>query len=152
MSVETMEEAIRRNTFSRKGTDDGIISGGFSPDKVLRVLLNSERDIEEETRDMVFRMRDIYETEDQIALVRRCLHQMPARDEHLLTEAYIDDVRIDYLEEEMSLSRGYIYKLLRKAMKRLLAAYNEECRKVENSKADRLIKEVSPLMPGGSIA
>ena len=63
-SVETLEEAIQRNNFSRNADESGIIASGFSPDKVLRVLLNSERDIEEETRAMVKRMREILETED----------------------------------------------------------------------------------------
>ena len=40
-SVETMEEAIERNNFAHHGDESGINTPGFSPDKVLRVLLNS---------------------------------------------------------------------------------------------------------------
>ena len=46
-SVETLEEAIERNNFSRSTDESGIVAQGFSPDKVFRVLLNSQRDIEE---------------------------------------------------------------------------------------------------------
>ena len=75
-SVETLEEAIQRNTFSKPDDDAGVVSGTFSPDKVFRVLLNSQRDIEEETKSMVYRMRDIYTAEDQIDFVRYCLLQL----------------------------------------------------------------------------
>ncbi len=43
------------------------MASGFAPDKVLRILLNSQRDIEDETRAMVLRMRDIYEKEETMA-------------------------------------------------------------------------------------
>ena len=65
-SVETLEEAIARNNFAHHDDGSGIVASGFAPDKVLRILLNSQRDIEDETRAMVLRMRDIYEKEDQI--------------------------------------------------------------------------------------
>ena len=41
-SVESLEEAIERNNFSRNHDDSGIIAGTFSPDKIFRVLLNSQ--------------------------------------------------------------------------------------------------------------
>ena len=79
-SVETLEEAISRNNFAHHDDGSGIAAPGFAPDKVLRVLLDSRRDVEEETRDMVQQLREIYEKEDQIRFIRRCLLQMETMD------------------------------------------------------------------------
>ena len=85
-SVETLEEAIERNNFSRSTDESGIVAQGFSPDKVFRVLLNSQRDIEEETRSMVLHLRNIYEKEDQISFVRRCLLEIDTTEQLLIRE------------------------------------------------------------------
>ena len=150
-SVETLEEAIQRNNFSRNTDESGIIASGFSPDKVLRVLLNSERDIEEETRAMVKRMREILETEDQIDFVRWCLFQIPAREQQVLRELYVNDVVIEALAEQMCLSTSYLYKLRSRAMNRLLSVYNSRCESRPYTKAERLIRDVRPYMPEGSV-
>ena len=55
-SVETLQEAIYRNNFARHDDGSGVITAGFSPDKVFRVLMNSERDIEVESRNMASQM------------------------------------------------------------------------------------------------
>ncbi len=149
-SVETLEEAIQRNNFSRNADESGIIAAGFSPDKVLRVLLNSQRDIEEETRSMVIRMRDIYETEDQIDFVRWCLFQIPAREQQVIQEIYVNDMLIDTLAKQMSLSKSYMYKLLGRAMDNLLSVYNSRCETRPYARAERLIRDVTPYMPEGS--
>lgn len=56
-SVETLEEAIARNNFAHHDDGSGITTPGFAPDKVLHILLNSQRDIEDETRAMVLRIK-----------------------------------------------------------------------------------------------
>ena len=65
-SVETLQEAIYRNNFARHDDGSGVITAGFSPDKVFRVLMNSERDIEVEARNMASQMIDVYKREDQL--------------------------------------------------------------------------------------
>ena len=151
-SVETFGEAIQRNTFSRNEDMSGIIASGFSPDKVLRILLNSERDIEEETRSMVIRMRQIYEMEDQLDFVRWCLFQIPAREQQVIQEIYVNDGLIDTLAKQMSLSKSYMYKFLARAMEDLLSVYNSRCESKQNARAERLIRDVTPYMPEGSLA
>ena len=151
-SVETMEEAIERNNFAHHGDESGINTPGFSPDKVLRVLLNSQRDIEEETRNMVFQMRDIYEQQDKINFVRRCLLKMEAQDQHLLREVYINDSAVEVVASKMCLSRSYFYKLLHKALGSLLSIYNASCHEQTSIRARRLISEVITYMPEGSLA
>lgn len=151
-SIETMEEAIARNTFSRKADEGTASSPGFSPDKVLRILLNSERDIEEQTKAMVYRMRDLYEEEDQIEYIRRLILQMDGKDQRLLNEVYIQDVVVDQAHEKLGMSRSNLYRLLQRAVQRLLDRYNAGCKDTYSSKAQRLIREVNPFMPEGSIA
>lgn len=151
-SVETLEEAIERNNFARHGDETGISTPGFSPDKVLRALLNSQRDIEEETRNMVYQMRDIYEKEDQINFVRRCLLQMETKEQDLIREVYINDTVIDKLVPKMNISRSQLYRYLQRAMDNLLHIYNASCHEFVSIRAKRLISEVVPFMPEGSIA
>ena len=151
-SVETMEEAIERNNFAHHGDESGITMPGFSPDKVLRVLLNSQRDIEEETRNMVYRLRDIYEQQDQINFVRRCLMKMEVRDQQLLREVYINDSAVEVVASKMCLSKSYSYKLLQNALCSLLSIYNASCHEQTSIRARRLISEVVPYMPEGSFA
>ena len=150
--IETLEEAIQRNTFSKPEDEAGVISNTFTPDKVLKVLLNSRRDIEEETKSMVFRMRDIYTAEDQIDFVRYCLLQLSGQDQFLLNEAYVKDVMIENMMKTMSMSQSNVYRLLQRALKRLLDLYNARCQEMESRKANRLISELRPFLPEGSIA
>ena len=151
-SVETMDEAIKRNSFSHADNGSGSTSAGFAPDKVLRVLLSSQRDIEEETRAMVLHMRDIYEKEDQIRFVRHCLLQMESSDQHLIREAYLKDVLIDQLGYRLCLSRSQVYRRLQRAVDHLVEIYNASCQEISSFRAQRLIREVIPYMPEGSIA
>ena len=151
-TIETMEQAIERNTFSRKSDDTGIVSSSFSPDKIFRILLDSQRDIEEETKNMVLQMRDIYIEEAQIDYVRKCLLQMNGQDQQLIQEVYINDVVVDRLTGKMNLSKSSMYRMLQRAVERLLDLYNMSCNKVTSAKANRLIQDVMPYMPEGSIA
>ena len=111
-TIETMEDAIVRNTFSKSTDESGILSSGFCVDKVLKILLNSERDIEEQTKLMVYRMRDLYAEEDQIDYVRRCLMKMSGQDQMLLTEIYIKDIVVDQMISKLSMSRSNLYRHL----------------------------------------
>ena len=151
-SVETMEEAIARNNFSHNGDETGIVAQGFSPGKVFRVLLNSQRDIEEETRAMVLHMRDIYEKEDQISFVRRCLLEIDITEQLLIREAYLNDVVMEQLTAKFCMSRSQLYRKLHKAVDNLVGIYNASCQGQKSFRAQRLISEVIPYMPEGSIA
>lgn len=151
-SVETMEEAIERNNFSHKTDESGIMTQGFSPDKVFRVLLNSQRDIEEETRAMVLHMRDIYEKEDQISFVRRCLLEIDTTEQLLIRDAYLNDIVVEQLASKFCMSRSQLYRKLQKAVDNLLKIYNASCLNQKSFRAQRLISEVIPYMPEGSIA
>ena len=111
-TIETMEDAIVRNTFSKNNDESGILSSGFCADKVLKILLSSERDIEEQTKGMVYRMRDLYEEEDQIDYVRHCLLKMNGQDQMLLTEIYIKDIVVDQMISKLSMSRSNLYRHL----------------------------------------
>lgn len=101
---------------------------------------------------MVCRMRDIYEQEDQIRFVWRCLRQMKIREQYLIREAYINDVIIEKFGKTLNISKSHLYRQLNKAMDNLLDIYNHSCHQVSSIRAERLIKDVLPYMPEGSIA
>lgn len=151
-SVETLEEAISRNNFARHDDGSGITTPGFSPDKILRILLNSQRDIEEETKAMVVHMREIYEKEDQIRYIYRCLWQMDMSDQRLIRDAYFNDVVIEQLASVFSLSKSQVYRKLQRAVDHLVEKYNASCTETPSLRAQRLIQDVIPYMPEGSLA
>lgn len=95
---------------------------------------------------MVFQMRDIYEQQDKVNFVRRCLLKMEAQDQHLLWEVYINDSAVEVVASKMCLSRSYFYKLLHKALGSLLSIYNASCHEQTSIRARRLISEVIPYM------
>ena len=105
-SIESLEEAISRNSFARSNDNLGTASGSVNTDKVLHVLLNSRRDIEEETRNCVIRMHDIYAAEDQIDYVCRCLYRLDGQDQYLINEVYVKDVIMDQLTNILNMSRS----------------------------------------------
>ena len=151
-SIESLEEAISRNSFARKDDNLGTSSGCVNTDKVLHVLLNSRRDIEEETRNCVIRMHDIYAAEDQIDYVCRCLYRLDGQDQYLINEVYVKDVIMDQLTNILNMSRSNIYRLLSRALERLLCMYNEGCKSAESYKADRLMADIRPYLPAGCTA
>ena len=101
---------------------------------------------------MVYRLRDIYEQQDQINFVRRCLTKMEVRDQQLIREVYINDSAVEVVASKMCLSRSYFYKLLHKALGSLLSIYNASCHEQTSIRARLLISEVVPYMPEGSFA
>lgn len=149
--VETMEEAIVRNTFSHK-ENDGSSNKGFKSDKVLRVLLDSERDIEEETRVMVQRMRAIYEIEDEIDCVNSCVCALRGIDREIITDVYIENGNIDVEAVKFGYSRNYFYRRLGRAVDSVVDSYNKLCSDQEPSKASRFLREVQKAMPQENFA
>ena len=146
-SVETMEEAIIRNNFAKNIDESAPGSPGFSPDRVLRILLNSQRDIEQETRDMVLHLRDIYEKEDQISFVRRCLQQLESEDQYLIQEAYFNDMGYEQLCMKFFISRSHLYRKLNKAVDTLVEIYNASCQDEKSFRAQKLMCDVTPYLP-----
>ena len=148
--VETMQEAIYRNNFSRHDDGSGVIASGFSPDKVFRVLMNSERDIEVETRNMVSQMKAVYEREDQLDHVRRCLQKMGIQEQYLLKEVYVKDNMVDSLVGKLHYSRSHLYRMLQKALDQLLDLYNSTCLQAGSRKsvvpADTILKTTDRIV------
>ena len=151
-SVETMEEAIIRNSFAKSVDTASPSSSAFSPDRVLKILLNSQRDIELETKAMVLHLRDIYEKEDQIDFVRRCLRKLNGEDQALIRDAYINDTVIDHLSQRWCFSRSQLYRKLSKAIDALVTVYNASCQGENSFRAMRLMSEVTPYFPEGGSA
>ena len=151
-SVETMQEAIYRNNFARHDDGSGVTASGFSPDKVFRVLMNSQRDIEIEARNMANQMLAVYEREDQLDHVRRCILKMGVQEQYLLNEVYVKDKLVETLVGKMHYSRSHLYRMLQKALDQLLDLYNSTCLQTESYKTNRLKKELLPFMPEGSLS
>ena len=59
---------------------------------------------------------------------------------------------VDTLVGKMHYSRSHLYRKLQKALDQLLDLYNSTCRQTGSYKAERLIKELRPFMPEGSLS
>ena len=150
-TVESMEEAIERNTFARHDDNVGPVQTSFSPDKIFRVLLNARRDVEEETKEMVVRMKDICLAEDQIEYVKRCMFRLGGEESYALSEVYIKGVSTEVFSLSLSMSKSSLYRLLRSALGNLLEIYNSGCRMAPCRRAERLMRDLSEYLPGGYI-
>ena len=76
---------------------------------------------------------------------------MNGQDQMLLTEIYIKDIVVYQILSKLSMSRSNLYRHLQKAVQKLLDLYNANCGEVGSAKAKRLIEEVIPYMPEGSL-
>lgn len=144
-SVESMEEAIHRNTFSHMD-NVGSFTPGYNPDKVLHILLNSERDTEEETRSMVGQMQVIYEMEDEISYVQQCILCLPGIDRELITEVFIGNGNVKEMAGGYGYCPSYFYSKLNASVDRLVAMYNKDCEHENGERAERFKNEVRPYM------
>ena len=151
-SVESLDEAIRRNTFSKKGDDLGIMNGGYNTDKVLKILLDSLKDIDEETRSSAVSLYNILVQEDEIEALEECLSRLGTREMKLLKEVYIQGSSAELISDEMGLSFGYAYRIMRKAVKKLVGLYNSKCEGFIPKKARKLAADLYPYYPEVGIA
>lgn len=140
-SAETMEEAIRRNTFIHSD-NDGSSTHGYDTDKVLHILLNSERDIEEEKRSMVLQMHVIYEIQDKINYIQQCILLLPGADRKIITEVLIDDENVGKMADKYGFCLSHFYEKLNQSVDRLVDLYNQGCEHAGCGSADRFILEV----------
>ena len=145
-SVETLEDAIKRNSFAKRTENVGG-TGGVSTDKVLKILMSSHRDIAMETVNMVRVMQDIYEREDQIGFVKRCLWQLDVTDQQVIGEIYIKQETLVSASFTFNISISQLHRRALKAVDRLLELYNAACQDQESSKAKWLLWEVAPYLP-----
>jgi len=125
--VETKEEAIRRNSFSKNGDDLGIQFTGCNKDKVLNILLNSLRDIEDEQKEATILLHGLKEQEDEIFAVEYCVNALPTKERELITEVYINAGSPEIVADTMNLSVGYAYRVIKKGIGRLIIDYNRHC-------------------------
>jgi len=78
--------------------------------------------------------------------------KMKVQDQYLLNEVYVKDNLVDSLTGKLHYSRSHLYRMLQKALDQLLDLYNSTCHQACSYKADRLLKELRPYLPEGSLA
>jgi len=146
-SVETIEAAIKGNTYSHPDNIGAGFIRGYDPDKVLKILLNSERDIQEEIRCVVTQMESIYEIEDMINSVRHCLILLSGSDGKMISEVFIEHKKVSAIAEDYSFCQTYFYTRLNQAVDRLVNLYNSECERSGNERAEHFRRDIYPYMP-----
>lgn len=122
--VESFEESIIRNTFS-KPVDTIISSNHGSKDKIYKIYTKSREDFDKQMDDVSDELLKIYEKEDLIRFVKKCMRRMPLFQEMALTELYIEGMRLDEYCKRHYMSRPEASRLQRNALKNLLVIYND---------------------------
>ena len=151
-SVETLEEAIRRNTFSRNADATGITSPGFSTDKVLRILIRAANDVEEETEDMIRMMGVILGQEDELNYVESCIAKVQRDKQFLIREVYLNENVIDNLTVRLNRCRTSLYKDLQIGMDQLLDIYNSHCEEMHYIREEKLARQLAPYFTDRRLA
>lgn len=126
--IESLEEAIRRNSFRGKADDDGasrLLSGGSrSEDRLYRILRNSYQDIENEIRDVTKELWNVDRKEQQMRNIRKCLTRLPYYQREILEDLYMRGIEWQNFAKKHSMSRATIFRARKRAMENLLALYN----------------------------
>ena len=146
----TMNDAIEVNTFKKFDGEGG--SGHFgSPDKVLRILLASFKDVSDDRRDLALRMQAIYEKEEEIRYVRRCVGRLEVEEKILVTEAYINNELGESMVARTGMCMASLYKTLNGIIDRLVVIYNAGCQSVKSENAENMWRELAALGGGEGV-
>lgn len=124
--IETLEEAIERNTFAKRENEDDILTGGsYDKDKLYRILMLAYKDIDDELEYTAGQLLDLFEQEEKLKKMWRCIDRLPPRQAEVIEALCIDGVRwLDYARVVCQ-SRASVGRVRKKAIENLLSLYNE---------------------------
>ncbi len=130
--IETLEEAIQRNSFSSHNDDAGtVLSTGFDKSKLHRILMRSYRDIDNELDAVAAQLIAINEQEENIKKMWRCINMLPIRQAEVIEALYIEGMAWNDYEKITCQSHAALGRLRKKAIKHLLSLYAAKNDKME---------------------
>lgn len=121
--IETLEEAIRRNSFSNTDDAGTVLSTGFDKSKLHRILMRSYRDLENELDAVAAQLIAINEQEEDIKKIWRCINMLPIRQAEVIEALYIEGMAWNDYEKITCQSHAALGRLRKKAIKHLLSLY-----------------------------
>lgn len=130
--IETLEEAIQRNSFSCHNDDAGtVLSTGFDKSKLHRILMRSYRDIDNELDAVAAQLIAINEQKENIKKMWRCINMLPIRQAEVIEALYIEGMAWNDYEKITCQSHAALGRLRKKAIKHLLSLYVAKNDKME---------------------
>ncbi len=136
-TVETMEDAIQRNTFGGPNEEVTSFNNDFSSkDKNYKVLIRSYRDIEEEMKDILKRLWLLLEEKEKYEYVQHCLDRLPVLQEEIIKALYIDGMKWEDYGRLHYISHTTVARNRKRAMDNLLVLYNFKFSGKDNKEKD----------------
>ena len=124
--VETIEGAIERRNYPSLDYSDVRVQQDMDTDRTLQVLLDARADVDRELRNLELRKQELYQKEDQMHLVRRCLSRLPYDAQDILICSFIKGEGWRVYIRRKCICQSYYYKLRRDAVSDLCEIYNQE--------------------------
>ena len=124
--VESIEGAIERRNFPSVDYTDIRVQKDLETDHTLQVLLDAREDVNRELRNLELRRQELYQKEDQMHLVRRCLSRLPYDAQDILICSFIKGEGWRMYIRRKCICQSYYYKLRRDAVTDLCDIYNLE--------------------------
>ena len=124
--VESIEGAIERRNFPSVDYSDIRIQKDLETDHTLQVLLDAREDVDRELRNLELRRQELYQKEDQMHLIRRCLSRLPYDAQDILICSFIKGEGWRMYIRRKCICQSYYYKLRRDAVTDLCDIYNLE--------------------------
>lgn len=122
--IETLEEAIQRNSFSSHNDDAGtVLYTGFDKSKIHRILMRSYRDIDDELDAVAAQLITINDQEENIKRIWRCINMLPINQAEVIEAIYIDNMKWQDYAKTTCQSIATVGRIRKKAIENLLFFY-----------------------------
>lgn len=130
--IETLEEAIQRNSFGSHNDDAGtVLYTSFDKSKIHRILMRSYRDIDDELDAVAAQLITINDQEENIKRLWRCINMLPIRQAEVIEALYIEGMAWNDYEKITCQSHAALGRLRKKAIEHLLYLYAAKNDKME---------------------
>lgn len=125
--VESLEEAIERNTFRNSDVSSGLrtIISEDTRDKVFHILQKAYRSIEQEIEQATHELWEVDKKEQKMRTVKKCLARLPYCQREILEDLYVKGIDWQDYAEKHALSRATVFRARKRALDNLLVLYND---------------------------
>lgn len=124
--IESLEEAIQRNSFGSRDDDAGMVSSGsFDKNKLHRILMRAYRDIDNELDAVAEELIMIGEQEEKIKRMLHCINLLPISQAEAIEALYINGMSWQEYAKATCQSKATIGRIRKAAIKHLLKMYED---------------------------
>lgn len=123
VQLETIESFIKANTFS--GVLGEFAASKYkSGDTVYKILQRTNEDMEQQLDYVSQELLQILRQEEQIRYIQKCIRMLPAAQEDIIMELFINGSDWETYGKERYLSRTTVFRNKKRALENLTVVYN----------------------------